>query len=93
MIILLILTIIALVIDCAQTLDIRRHKHLHEINPILGPHPRDWKIVVYFLAWIIALVGMTAYCPSETWTQAILGVALLLEIWVIRRNRKLGISI
>ena len=92
MTILLILAIVALAIDCAQTLDIRRHKALHEINPILGPHPVDWKIVVYFLVCIGALIAMAVYCPSKTWTQAILGTVLILEVWIIYRNKKLGLN-
>src|SRR5690242_18600878 len=43
-----------LIADWQQTLDIKNHKTLHEINPLLGHHPSDDHVNGYFAACVAA---------------------------------------
>lgn len=54
-----IILIVMLLLDMAQTLDIQNHAHMYEINPILGRHPPNWKIYLYFAAWILIVAAST----------------------------------
>ena len=45
----IVVTLILLFIDYRQTLDIKNHEGYFEINPILGKHPGDSKITIYFI--------------------------------------------
>jgi lipid II:glycine glycyltransferase (peptidoglycan interpeptide bridge formation enzyme) len=79
-----------LVLDAAQTLDIKNHPELHEQNPILGNHPSDTKVIAYFAAAGYAHYSITKALPTEyraTWQY---GWAAL-ELATIIRNRQLNL--
>ncbi|MGZ3240710.1 MAG: hypothetical protein ACXWJK_10185 [Burkholderiaceae bacterium] len=79
-----------LMLDAAQTLDIKNHPNLYETNPLLGRHPSDTKIVAYFIGAGFAHDAVTKALPTEyraTWQY---GWAAL-EIGTIIRNRKLNL--
>jgi hypothetical protein len=78
-------------IDCHQTLQIKDHPELHETNPILGRHPSDVKVIVYFVLCATALALITIFCPRPLLSIAVMSGTLSLEVWVIRRNFKLGL--
>ena len=85
------IVLISLVIDCRQTLQIKNHLNMYEINPILGTHPVDWKIIVYFIICGAVLTAMALFDPWHWPSLAVLGAVLALEVWVIRRNRSNGL--
>jgi hypothetical protein len=88
---LLIVSIVTMIIDCRQTLRIKNYPWLHETNIALGPHPKDWDVLVYFAAWIIFLISIAAYCPViAPW---FIGAIIVLELFVISRNKKLGLGL
>lgn len=88
-----IVTIISFIIDCRQTLQIKSHPNMYEINPILGTHPVDWKIIVYFVICGSALIAMALFDPWHWPSMAVLTAVIALEVWAIRRNLALGLHI
>ena len=86
---LLVLVIISLLIDAKQTLNIKKLPQLHEINPVLGPHPSDALVVVYFAAWITACLAGYLYLPWQFFTGVSVPL-IALELYTINNNRKLG---
>jgi hypothetical protein len=90
MIVLLLITILSLIWDYKQTLNIKNFPSLHEINKILGEHPSDIKIISYFGLCISSLIAVTLFAPVGI-TFIILSGTLILEAIVIRSNIKLGL--
>lgn len=85
-----ILVASTLVLDAFQTMDIKNHPDMHEINPILGSHPGDEKIVAYFIGVGFGHYAITKAIPVQyraTWQY---GWAAL-EIATIIRNRRLDL--
>jgi hypothetical protein len=96
----------SLAIDMMQTLDIRHHPtygpeyagpttppyNLHEINPILGAHPSDAKIVVYFAATSLLTAG-SYYALPPRWRPLVPLAVLILEIPMIAHNAKFGLTL
>lgn len=78
--------------DCMQTLDIKNHENLHEINVILGQHPNDTDIVNYFIFCMLAS-GMFAYVLPEIVRNIFQVGLIVMEIVVIKANIKLGMRI
>jgi hypothetical protein len=92
-----------LVIDCRQTLQIKDHPKMHEINPILGQHPTDYAIRLYFAmcGFAIPAIGyvLVEIAPSffKVPNLTFLGYAwllcwIILEVIVIRNNKRLGLN-
>jgi hypothetical protein len=79
-----------LVLDAAQTLDIKNHPDLYETNPLLGRHPSDAKIVAYFIGAGFAHNAVTKALPTRYRAMWQYGWAAL-EIGTIIRNRKLNL--
>lgn len=79
-----------LLLDAAQTLDIKNHPDLYETNPLLGRHPSDTKIVAYFIGAGFAHNAITKKLPTEYRAAWQYGWAAL-EIGTIIRNRKLNL--
>jgi hypothetical protein len=81
-------------VDMLTTLDIR-HTKLQELNPILGPHPSDAKVVGYFAAagllhWAITRELVRENVPApivQTWE----GLGIALEVGVVGHNYSLGL--
>lgn len=82
-----ILTAILLWIDRNQTLQIKDHPKLHEVNILLGKHPSDTKITSYFVLCVLAALAAPAILPTE-WTLGILGSVSVLQAFVIYHNYK-----
>lgn len=85
MILLFVLALISLVVDCCQTLDIKNHSNIHESNPLLGPHPSDNIIIVYFFVCMALLVAAHWALPAIVF-HFITSLVFSLEVWVIIRN-------
>ena len=82
--------IVLLVIDHKQTLNIKKHPNLHEINVILSKHPSDSAINPYFVLATFAIIALAYFMP-EVWGAVWLGVWIAVEGYVINNNRKLGL--
>lgn len=79
-----------LVLDCLQTLDIKNHPGVYEKNVILGRHPSDAKIMVYFSAWIaIAILSMVFL--SQELMLLLFSIIFVVQIKVIYDNKRLGL--
>jgi hypothetical protein len=87
---LLLIVVLLLIVDTGQTLKIKEHNDLHEINWVLGEHPTDPKILSYFLAWIIGVIGAYFYLPITIDIIFNL-IILLVEVKVIINNGRLGL--
>jgi len=90
--ILIISVIILLVLDCLTTLDIKNHADLHETNLILGQHPTDTKIILYFLICMIVFC-MGALLLLEPFCYIWISVWTVVEIYCLFNNFKLGLKI
>jgi hypothetical protein len=76
--------------DYLQTIDIKNHPGMFEKNIILGLHPKDNRVTVYFLLAGAAHYGVTRALPTEyrapwqyTW--------IALEAATILHNKKIGL--
>lgn len=77
--------------DYAQTRDIKNYSDAHERNPILGRHPSDGRIAVYF---VTATAGiLTAAHMMPEYRTTILGAVIAVEAVVILQNHQLGLRI
>ena len=76
---LIVATIILLVIDYRQTLDIKNHSDIEEINLILGKHPTDQRINSYFVIVIISLWIAVSLLP-ELYYLTLLLIICCLEV-------------
>jgi hypothetical protein len=79
-----------LLLDAAQTLDIKNHPDLYERNPLLGRHPSDLKIGAYFIGAGFAHLAVTKQLPTEYRAAWQYGWAAF-EVATIIRNRKLNL--
>lgn len=90
-----IMVVLSLIWDLKQTLEIRQHPGYFELNRILGPHPSDVKVKLYFACVITIYLSCIAALKyfeiadeiSLTWSAAWLAV----EIWAIQNNLKFGL--
>lgn len=91
-----ILLIITLLMDWRQTLDIKNHQGFKELNPILGDHPSDLKIHIYFSAWIFIVAVACMFVDGDNPRAALLVICMIRtaqELFVISKNKKLGLRI
>jgi len=79
-----------MVADAAQTHDIARHPNMEEINPILGKHPSNAKINVYFAASMAAQY-LIAQALSDEYRHAWQYAGIGFEFAIVQNNYKLGI--
>ena len=93
--VLLLIVIVTLIIDCRQTLRIKDTPGMRETNIILGPHPRDWAIVVYFSAWVAGLTALVFFYPFAhyVFVSMLIGGIIVLECCVICNNYILGLKL
>lgn len=88
----IIAILVLLFVDFRQTIDIKNHPGMYEINPILGKHPSDTKITIYFIISSIIFVLVSLYL-AEPVKYIWLAVWAGMEIWAIQNNIKLGLKI
>lgn len=95
--ILLVLASALLAVDLAQTLDIKNHPALQETNMLLGEHPSDQKIIIYFLLVFVAFVSFVLWAttarPQEDIAEIACVILYCVEIPVILNNHKLGLKL
>ena len=81
-----------LVSDYQQTIQIRHHKSLHETNIILGKHPSNDRIEVYFGSVIVSHLIISDLL-SNKYRDYFLDGTIGLELIVVGHNKQLGLSI
>jgi hypothetical protein len=79
-----------LFIDYKQTLDIKNHHDLHETNVIIGAHPTDNQVKMYFTSVAIGQAVLAYTMPKDKRNMIENGV-ILLEIAVTKHNQSIGI--
>ena len=84
--------ITALAVDMAQTLYISENPNEYsEMNPLLGKHPSQDKVIGYFLGGMIAHTAVAMALPPtyrRIWQYVFIGV----ETLVIGRNYSIGVG-
>lgn len=79
-------------VDYLQTKEIARSSHYHERNIILGSHPEQNKIDIYFLSTAVLHTGIAYFLPAKYrrwWQSAFIG----LQAGVVGHNINAGVSI
>ena len=79
-----------LLIDMLQTLDIKNHKGMYEINKVLGKHPSDIKVYSYFTAWCVAVTWFGLYA-TQLWPALLILIAI--QLITVTNNIKLGLKL
>ena len=79
-------------LDWLQTKDIAASKEYHETNLVLGRHPHQSTVDLYFIGTGLAHVGLVHLLPREyrPWFQA---GTLALEVYCVQRNYSLGVRL
>lgn len=85
--------ITALAVDMGQTLYISKNPNkYYEMNPLLGKHPSQDKVIGYFLGGMIAHTAFAMALPPtyrRIWQYVFIGI----EGLVIGRNYSIGVGI
>ncbi len=81
-----------IVIDALQTLDVKNHPELYEMNALLGAHPSDARILGMSAA---AMVGTAIgwYLLPSPWRNVLTGGITLYEVPNTAKNAMLGCRI
>lgn len=80
----------SLALDCAQTLQIKYHQGHSEVNPILGPHPGDAKVVAYFAVHIAVQEVVYRWAPRSISTPLSIGTIVIEGMWIDNNFRNMG---
>jgi hypothetical protein len=88
----LILALSLIGADFAQTEYIARHpQQYYELNPILGKHPTQGAVAVYFAG--VAAVNVAAeYKLRQPWNHVVIYWTIGSEALVVPRNAHIGIK-
>ena len=80
-------------IDMMQTLEIVQHDDLYyETNPILGKHPQQHEVLLYFMARGALHYEVTKWLPDEL-RMPWLTITFFPQLPIIEHNHNLGIRI
>lgn len=84
---------VLLAADWLQTRQIAKHPDkFHEYNPVLGEHPSQGKVNLYFLAAAGGLMLLADFLPAEYRTGLLYGV-IVVQAAAVTNNLSEGISI
>ena len=81
-----------LYMDYRQTRQIYLYPDLHELNPILGPHPSAIAIRNHFISIGLLDAGIAYVLPSP-WRRRFQLSGIVFEGWVVHHNAMLGLQI
>lgn len=82
-----------LLTDMAQTLYIADNPNEYsEMNPLLGKHPSQEKVVGYFMGWIVAHTAIAMALPP-TYRRIWQGVFIIGELGAIGHNALAGVRL
>jgi hypothetical protein len=87
---LFVIVILALIWDTVQTLKIQLHTNIYETNPIIGPHPNNATVFIYFTIWIMGIIVAFLYFSKDI-NLMLDSIVLAVEAYAIRGNIKLGL--
>lgn len=76
--------------DYKQTLDIKNHPGMYEVNPLLGRHPSDERVRNYFVGASLTTLAVLYVMPSKYRKYVIVG-GLAMELSVTQGNKRLGL--
>ena len=80
-------------IDMMQTIEIVQHDDLYyETNPILGKHPQQHEVIIYFMLRGYSHYRITQWLP-EKFRMPWLTISVLPQIPIIEHNHNLGIRV
>jgi hypothetical protein len=85
-------TLALLLWDSRQTLDIKNHPGYTEINILLGKHPGDIKIIVYFILASALYAYVALQILTGAWLYVWLAGWAAMEIWCIQNNLRIGLK-
>lgn len=71
--------------DYQQTLDIKNHPGMYEMNPVLGKHPSDTAISAYFIA-VNAIIFTAVKKLPEPWASSVADSVTFMEKLVTEDN-------
>ena len=77
--------------DIKQTLTIKNHPNLHEMNLLMGQHPSDITIIVYFIAYIGLYIFLSLFLLKGIALYIWLAICGISEIKAITGNIKNGL--
>jgi len=83
---------LSLYADYAQTRSIRKTPGLWETNPILGLHPSDKQVAVYFIGSALTSYGIARALPAGWPRQSFQYGVIALQLAVIVHNKRIGMS-
>lgn len=75
--------------DYTQTLQIK-DTGMYELNPILGKHPTDFEITLWFGATSFFGIVIADQIKSHTWRKIWLGVLLASSVYIVHYNEGSG---
>ena len=79
-----------LFLDWRQTLDIQSHSNFYESNPVLGRHPSNSLVNLYFATSMAGTYVIADHLDEHR--TLFLGGVTLLEVVTVLKNRRLGLS-
>lgn len=86
------MVVVASIADWQQTKQIQKTPGFQEQNPILGEHPHQSKIDVYFLSSILLHIWIMDKLPAK-YRKYVAGVSIIFEGAMIKRNISLGFKV
>lgn len=81
-----------IVVDTLQSLDIKRHHDLYELNPLLGEHPSDARFIGTSAVVGLAVAAGWWFLPSP-WRDVVTVPVIFIEVPNTIRNAYMGLSI
>jgi hypothetical protein len=78
--------------DIDQTLKIRHTPGMYELNPMLGRHPSEARVLADGALAAAADVAVAEFLPP-LYARTYLGVACALEVTVVHNNAKRGLGL
>ena len=79
-------------IDCLQTIEIARNPDYYELNPIIGKHPSEEKVIAYFALGGLAYYLVADWVP-EKWRTGWLSFWVGASSVCVFHNYRVGIRI
>jgi hypothetical protein len=82
----------SLLADASQTMQIQYHENHFERNRMLGKHPTNERVTLYFGLVIPATFVISRYILDGPWRKVYLGAVTLYELNTVRNNSLNGLT-
>lgn len=83
---------VLIAVDFLQSLDIKRHHKMYELNPLMGAHPSDARYIGTWIGLSSAVAAGWWFLRSP-WRNAVTVPVVMVEIPVVIGNVYAGLSI